>query len=131
MNRLPNAPLFLAMLGLVVTYTKKAWGTYQLLVPQSEAFAMPTQSETNNAEAHACMYDSPDINEFKAMMTLNPLTREDKTYPVRHLPLHCSLTELLKVAKFQIVKNKASSKRFSKITYDPPAIPSGLLRTDI
>lgn len=100
-------------------------------VPQSEAFALPTQSETNNAEAHACMCKPPDINEFKAMTALNPLTREDMTYPVRHLPLHCSLTELLKVAKFQIVKNKASSKRFSKIIHDPPAIPSGLLRANI
>lgn len=65
--RIIIVPLYSSGMSQVMPLYKKAWGTYQLLVPLFKVFALPTQSRTSNEEAHADMIVSQSdcLNEAK------------------------------------------------------------------
>ena len=81
-------------------------GVLQLLVPRPEALALPTAVRTSNAEAHADMYITPSAyliynKVYLRLVNTHPWTSTAAMF----------FDSLMNLARFQIVKNKALSKR--------------------
>ena len=99
----PNPAIVL--LGDWYTYEKSV-GVLQLLVPRPEALALPTAVRTSNAEAHADMYIAPLAyllynKVYRRLVNTHPWTSTAAMF----------FDSLMNLARFQIVKNKALSKR--------------------
>ena len=95
-------------------------GVLLLLVPRPEALALPTAVRTSNAEAHACMYIAPLAYLIYNKVHLRLVITHPWTSTAAMF-----FDSLMKLARFQIVKNKALSKRLIHKWF--PTIKSFLL----
>ncbi len=86
---------------------KKDVGVKPLLVPRTEALALPIFSKRATQKPTPICTDTPFHRvPVRALRTQNPVKRMRIYTSRRHLPLHLSLRRF-ETARFQSVKNKA------------------------